>query len=438
MLSVIIFVYIVICVFIGLFIKDKISKCLICIYVTYWCVSLFICRINPYEFYQVSDKSYFLLLFHVVSFLIGFSLIKVRGGNFGKVDLSLERIVTKPLFLCLFFVCFLFVCYIFMRQRALLAFYSLSDVRGDFMDLALGKSGPLYLMYSVVASAMYHFSLCCVVYLLFFDRKWKLIVLLFSYVLLFSILGGGRAQIMNIAYYLLGIWILSDRIISLRCGRILKYKIPTMLKILIPIIIVFAVVAMSFMSAMRSGGYTQFSMKALSEGLNILGQTFVEYSIGPIVAFDTAIDNDTYLKQCEGYWYGRATFGGFDYLFYLLGRKLGVYFASAYDSTTLFLQYEYIFIGPDRLWNYAYTSCIYYYFDFGYMGILILSCVLGIIVRTIIRRFYNVVDIYSIAMIIFIAFCLYMSVFSGYLHKLVTIPYILSLLFLSNRSRQKN
>lgn len=438
MLMIIITVYVFICALINFFVTDRVSKYLIFIYSSYWCLSLFICFINPYQFYPVSYETYILLLLHIILFVVGFLLVNnVSDKKISRSNLNILNILYNKFFIVLFLVCLLFVLFVFVKQQSLLAFYSLTDVRGDFVELALGKNGVAFLMYTIVASAMYHFSLCCVMYLLFFDRKWGLIIPLFLYVLLFSLLGGGRAQIMNIAYYMLGMWILSDRIVSLQQRKVANFKMPYSLKIMAPLILFFGIVVMSFMTAMRSGNYNDFSVEAFWDGLNILGLTFVEYSIGPIVAFDEAISSDIYLNQSGGYWYGRATFAGFDYLFYMFGRIVGLYFDSAYDNTTSLLQHESVMVAPDRGWNYAYTSCMYYYYDFGYIGVLMFPFVLGIIVRKLIRKFYMFCNIYSIAMMIFVTFCLYMSVFSGYLHKNLTIPYMIMLLILFNLNKNK-
>lgn len=200
------------------------------------------------------------------------------------------------------------------------------------------------------------------------------------YVVLYSTIGGGRLQFMTIGYYFLGILILANLLQSAKVGFNAKYVISTKLKLLIPCAVIALVVAMSMTTALRNG-YSGLSSEAFKEGGKELGNSFCEYSVGPIVAYDLAMTDRNINKNKLHY--GAATISGFDYLLFIIFHRFGIKEYSSYHTTTTVLQNEYAKIAPDRGWNYAYTSCMYYYYDFGLIGVLFLPFIFGFICKKI-------------------------------------------------------
>lgn len=438
MLLAIIVIYILLLALVRNRIKDSISRSIAYIYISYWILSIFVSKINPYDYYVVRDSTYVLLLLHVVAFVIGLIIVRNRKRLFSfalSKGYSVMHLVKNPLFVVFFLICFVFIISLFLKQYAMLAVYSLSDVRGDFMELILEDSGIAYLFYNIICTSMYFFALTVAVYMFFFERKWSIILPLFAYVLLYSFLGGGRNQIMTIGYFVLGVLIMSNYINSAKCGFPFEYKLPRVTKFIILSLGVLMIMVMSMLSAIRSDESGSVS-EILATGIKDLGETLIEYSTGPIVAFDLATNKAYNMNLVNGYHYGTATFCGFDYFMYMFLHKFGLRKQSSYHTTTTVLQNEYITISSDRGWNYAYTSCMYYYYDFGPIGVILIPFFLGIIARRLIIRIYDGLNIYDIAIVLFVCFCLFMSVFSGYLHKMMTIMYFLVLLFLS-RSYKK-
>ncbi|NME14783.1 oligosaccharide repeat unit polymerase [Parabacteroides distasonis] len=412
-------------------VRDSISKYLILVYTTYWCVSLALCYINPFGYYDIKNETYFVLLGHVATFVFGYILPSFNKTiDFSKfIRLDVSKILRSRMFLMLYVFCSVFVLILFYRQRALLAVYSMSDLRGDFMDMILDNSGGAFLIYSTIVPCMYHFCLCLTVYMLLFYRKWSCIFMTLIYVVLYSTIGGGRLQFMTIGYYFLGILILANLLQSAKVGFNAKYVISTKLKLLIPCAVIALVVAMSMTTALRNG-YSGLSSEAFKEGGKELGNSFCEYSVGPIVAYDLAMTDRNINKNKLHY--GAATISGFDYLLFIIFHRFGIKEYSSYHTTTTVLQNEYAKIAPDRGWNYAYTSCMYYYYDFGLIGVLFLPFIFGFIARKFIYQLYSNLNIYTIALFIYITICMYMSVFSGLLQKMYSIIYIVVMILLSS------
>lgn len=432
MLFSIIIIYLILLYIIKLRIKDSVSRNLILIYTSYWIFSLVICNLNVYDYYLVDDMTYYLLLAHLVAFVLGFSMIQPKE-RFDlwtiNTDLDIRKFLKNKFFICVFISAFLFTITLFIRQRALLAVYNLMDIRGDFMELILEDSGLAYLFHTIISTSVFHLSLVLLLFMLLFDRNWMYIIILASYIFMFASLGGGRNQFMTLGYYFLTMYILGNRIMTARNGFKTNFVLPRYIKIAMPIVIAFLIVAMSLMSAMRRG-HMELSKEAFNEGFSELTETFGEYSAGPIVAFDIAMHDD-YLSKLRHY--GRATLNGTDYFLYILFHKYGFYKTSSYHTTITPLQHDGISIGPDRRWNYAYTSCMFYHFDFGKLGVVLIPFFLGLIARKLIGLIYNKLNFYSISIVLFISFCLYMSVFSGYIHKMMSIFYLAGLYFLSKK-----
>ena len=115
-------------------------------------------------------------------------------------------------------------------------------------------------------------------------------------------------------------------------------------------------------------------------GQDLLRQV-VSYKVGPLVAFDKALEKD-YLSTIGGYQFGRATLGGaIDYYGCSILSMAGIKVKQVRDITMSPLQNNFIYVGTDNTMNFAYTSLIYFYFDLGFFGIIIFSFMFGMIVR---------------------------------------------------------
>ena len=433
---VILVVYVFLLVFITNIIRDKISRLLILVYISFWCGSLLLCHINPFEYYEVSGMTYLILLGHVVAFAFGFIIPKIRNQDIcilNKIPIDISKILKSKLFLIIYILNTLFIINLLIKQRQLLTIYSLSEIRGDFMDLVMESNGGTYLFYNIISSCFFQFSLCLNTYMLFFDRKWKYIIMLSVYIIIFAMMGGGRNGFMILGYYCFSFWLVSDYIQSVNVGRKISFRFPTRIKILLGFVAVIAVVAMTAITALRSG-HMDLDKDAFNEGFAELGEKFGEYSAGPIVAFDIAVQDKSFNKEK---YFGRATFGGCDYFLYIIFHRFGIYNKTVYHTTTSILQNEGINIASDRRWNYAYTSCIYYFYDFGIIGVLLMPFFLGYIVRRFIIRLYKKSTIYDIAIFTFICYCIYMSFFSWYLHKMMVVLYFMILMILSHHKNNK-
>lgn len=423
-------------------IHDRISRLLIFVYVIYWCLSLLVTRLNFMNFYAVHDDTYWILLAHVITFVCGYLLIRpayrptsflTSKGNVASVNISI--VINNWFFRVVFFISLFFILFLVLKARELLLVYTFSDLKDDFIELVLEDSGLLSLIYNFLIWPMFHFSLAILSYLLFFDLRWKYVSILFLFIVCYAILTGGRNQFMTIGYYIFSMWILSTYISSRNKGYYSKYVFSTKLKFVFLIGVLFLISSMTIISIFRAHE-EKVNKELFTNALHDLGDRFVTYSSGPIVAFDISMHSNTFFKKK---YYGMATFSGtFRYLG-IFTKHLGVKanLDEANNETAMELQENKIFISSDHKWNYAYTSCVYYYYDFGLFGVLIIPFLLGLITRRLICMVYKKYSIFIISLFLFICFCMYMSVFSGILHKIQTVFYIIFLLILSNLYSEK-
>ena len=413
-------------------IGDGASRRLAFVYVSYWCASLAACCINPYGIsYKVEDSTYFLLLGHVLSFLVGFMMVKIPTPYFSSnVNIGLSTLLNNKLFIGLFLLCFGFIVFMAKSQVEALVFYSMSEIRGDIVEILLEGDFIASLIYSLIATPFYHFCMAVLFYMLFFERRWLYILLLFIYTLFFSFIGGGRNQYMTFGYYALGLYIIKDLIISSLNGKMLKYVISFKMRMAALSLIVLVVIGMAITTSLRRG------LESNNEALASLGFTFVSYSTFPIVCFDYALSKKEYERD---FFWGLATINGTEKLISrFASRFTGKKEKIVYSSTTETLQEDRFTLSPGITWNYAFTSCIYYYWDLGFWGVLCIPLVLGYLVRLSIRHMYRNLNFYSISLFIFVSYCMYMSVFSGTLHKNYAIFYILFLIVVSSRCKNRS
>lgn len=424
MLLIIIISYLLLIIIIRIAINDIISKKLLIVYISYWCLSLFLCALNFKGYYEVEDETYFLLLAHLFMFLIGFIVIRPASKYKSiKCDLDTSKLLGNYLFLGIFIVFFIYVASAFIRQRGVIALYGVSGIRGDdFYELVIPKGQ--FSFFSTIITSFNHFSICMMYYLLFFNRRWLYISFFFAFSLLFALLGGGRNQFMIFIYYAVSMYIVKDFVKSSIRGNVSKYRLSNKQKYLFCSIIFSAIVGMSYFTSLRNYNYT-ISSDTLLDGFYDTSEVFVTYSVGPIVAFDRGIKMEKFNK--EHFW-GAATFCGFEQLAYKSFFKyIFPNYKISYDNVTGYIQHNRISISKNSTWNYAYTSCFYYFCDFGTWGILIMPFLLGLVSRCIINVMEKNLNIFTLALFLFLCFLMYMTVFAGYLHKNVTIIYVVSL-----------
>jgi len=402
-----IFVSIVIIIYVLIWLSLKQSRVKMFFFLAggYWCVSLIISLFNPYELNAVSPYIYALVSIGYTSCFVGYAYKTKRVCRYEMpvgYELQIKELYHLRFVQFSFFASFLLVAYLASTQwQVILLQGALGNLKLDFFELVFNNNSALYLLYQVLAFPIFHLSSALVSYNVIKGRDWKYTTLMFIYILLFCFLGGKRGYFAIFFEYIIIVAIFAVLISKNRKKGELKSlvkKVGGMLTVIL--------VGAAYMTALSGGvEYDKDRIKE-SNGKNI--DNMIIYNVGAYRAFEYALNND-YLGKAGGYQYGRASFGGFlDYYGSSVLSTIGLPIRRVSDSTMKLLQDNEISIGKDRNFNYIYTSFMYFYFDFGILGILFISFFFGRFLRYCVELSVMDNSIVSFALIcyLFVTACL--------------------------------
>lgn len=363
---------------------DRGSRRIVLIFVSYWFVSLYISTLQPFGFYRPSDSTLLVLALNVIAFVIGFSTIKINKNE--TTDLCttplpqmIEKVLRNPVFIIAFFVALLYVLFLMKQYYAKLMFLgSLGELRGEFF------SGNLYGPYHDFFEMLLLYPIYSIVTPIFgYKSVYKRDVwfyLFFVYLFVYASLGGGRLGYIRMAVPI---------IFSALCmKRESFFKHNASKKILLGVLgIVIVFVFMSVTSTMRSGN-VRIDKEAMEEGFEITAEQIVTYTSGPVVAFDYAVKHN-YVERLGGYQYGMLTLAGIENIFYTTIGKLAPYKRPINEFMKI-KQEESINVSKDvDFWNALYTWAVFFYLDFGIVGVIVIPYLIGLLFRKLIKSFYK-------------------------------------------------
>lgn len=404
-----------------LLVKDKVSLFFVLSFIGYWFIALIVSCFNPYGLFPVSDFTYAILILNVTSFVFGFSFGRSKGF-LSKTPFNIEKITNNYFFntiVIIGIVCVLFLC-IFKQQYMSFSEDSSARFRADFFEVLFEGNFLLLCAYYLFLFPLYYFLLTIVCYMLICKRNWK-VALYALYLLPFMSLGEGRSE-----FFIAGLTLV---LICVVCKEksCLKIDFRTGLAVLLVCCTIF--VGMVKVTSNRSEIDFNEASKQLSK-------TFITYSTGPFRLLDYAFNHD-YINQAGGLKYGRASLCGLDFLIQRFFSRLGVEYEPVKYTTNDVLQTTWVQVGSEITYNYAYTNVIYHYYDFGIIGVLLFPAFFGLFCKSMIMKFYRLDNIFMLALISFLFLIAIQTPFSWYFNKLFTVPYILTLLIISNRKGEK-
>ena len=114
----------------------------------------------------------------------------------------------------------------------------------------------------------------------------------------------------------------------------------------------------------------------------------------------------------------------------LFFSRLGFRIPQPLDKFVLIKQGDFIEIGDDyRSWNALYTANVFFYLDFGIVGVIVLPFFFGVLFRTLIGRLYKYRNLQFVIIVNYLFFVVVCSVMdfgftSGYVLLLFIILYI--------------
>ncbi|MFR5377587.1 MAG: hypothetical protein ACLTHI_00575 [Bacteroides uniformis] len=156
----------------------------------------------------------------------------------------------------------------------------------------------------------------------------------------------------------------------------------------------------------------------------------VIYMVGPFRALDYAVHNPPFLEHLGGITYGNSSIMGIDKLFDWIFSLVGIEYNSSYEQIGETLQEAKISINNEKgYFNFAFSSILYYYLDFRFVGVIIIPFFVGFILRFLIHKFNKYPSVPIFALIIFILMCCIMGFFNWELSKPGPFAYCLYLIY---------
>lgn len=412
--------------YVRLFIHDSLSTGVIFAFLSIWFISLILSTFNPYGLYSVSFETYLMLMLNVFSFVFGFSLIRIDRVLYKNVNANsfytnvMNFVYSKKILLMV--ILGVLLCSLVLRKYiSMLVLYD--NERMEAMSMIKENLYSIdYIFFSFFAPPLFYVLNLIMAYMLFFERNKLRISLFMVYILIYSLIGGGRTNFLVILIALLFIYLMGG------------IKLPKKKKCVLVLFVLCVYVFMSFISAFRIG-CEGFSLHTLSLGMNYLNENFITYLTLPFRLLDYSF-KENYFDKLGGYHYGIVSFDGINRYTRLLLRLFSVEIDSVYEKTTYMFQNTWVLIGKDYISNYAYTNVIYHYLDFGSFGIFAIPCLFAAFFRWVIKLCYVKKNVSSLALAFYLFYVLIHTVFSWHLNKLYSLGFILFLLFFSLKNKK--
>lgn len=357
--------------------ESKLKKVIGQLFCVEWFGILIMSSLNLYDLYSVSWKVMMCVFIHICFFVIGyichfkftiptcsiFSASKINNKIYCSRWINvIAWLMIVPLFIV--FKRYISYANVVGAGSARVAIFSVGEIFHSATECQL----YLYLGYT------YFFVFSSLLIYGVYTKKILKSRLFFPVVLgvmLYLISGGGRLDYITLACELL--------VISLVVKGNKKKNRGKRYKFLLGIII--ALVAIVIVTGKRFG-INSVEASNIKELLSLTIYQIYEYAVGPLRAFDYAIDN--YIELI-GFNWGRMTIGALDELFGWGITLLGI----PYEIINFYyggITQGVIYIGENHGFNALYTALFHFFFDFGVVGVALSSFLFGMLLNYVIKR----------------------------------------------------
>lgn len=409
---------------------DSISKKFLLSYAAVWFLALLLSTNGAAGLNIPDDNTVVLLIAHLFMFLFGFKTTKIKSCNTqaftDTLRFSVDKFLDNKIFNYILIACLLYVLSMFaVFYKTVLVMQSLADVRTEFYEGDL--YGSMYgLINTFILTPLDYVLFPLFGYMCIRRRNWQW-GLAAIYLLVHSSLAGGRLGYIRIFLGIIFfVFCLSD--ISRHGKNRKNILIMAFASIAVYLLIIFT-------SAGRSGS-VGFDMATLREGQEVANEHITSYTSGPIAAFDYALSND-YVQKVGGYKHGGLIFTTVEGLFYTLVGRLGITYERPITPVVEVLQNQPIDIGASNYWNALYTSCIYYYLDFGILGVIVLPFIIGLLFRYSIKRYYLDSNVYSFILVGYVFLKLIFSIIQFNFTNFSELLLVCMLVYMSEKKRNR-
>ena len=397
-------------------VSDKLSKVFIYLYLLWWFMWLFISALDVYGLFTVSAETYLIIFMSLFLFLIGFLFGKsqknVAQSEVTKINsINIRRNVLLNIILSFAFV---ILAYYFIRYLSLSQTIPTAELRMlRFSVGPLFSSTKLLLFFNFFIEAIIFFLYAIISYqIIHRDMKNYTFVIALASLVMYAAIGSGRFPIIYLLMALVLMFFIgritvdekaSDTVDDLKHLQARKTSILILLLVM-PQLMIYA----AYLTAFRLGEYT-FNFESIIIGMNELLRQFIIYFTGSFRALDYGLAN---LTSEVPLLFGQGTFAGVNEILHAVLHILGIEIQNTNYLIGEYLQNRSILIGVNIFHNYAYTSIMIFFFDFGIFGAILFSFLFGFFARKVIFTFNNKPTVPSLVLVVFIFQGMIFSVFN--------------------------
>lgn len=394
--------------------RGNFSGKFIFLFATMWLVDVVLMSFDVYHVNGIRSTTMSLIIFSILLYILGYSLMKGYGENkvkraalLSSFDKRIESFSRNKALQLIYTIAIIIILTQFFKVLPLLL--AEGHMGGGLRVEAL--TGQLYspLFYTFnnyIFSPLYRISLPLAGYFLITKKNLFTTFLTFIYCLLYPSLFGGRLSffIFGFSVALCYLWCKSFNVIIIRKD----------IKSIITALSIAIVLLFTGMTIAKSGDVSDVkgSFEELKEDMVLQP---LRYFVCPLKAFDYAIEHH-YPSKLGGYMNGRATFASIDYYVNpVLNRMSGTHDPNANSIIGHLIQEEWISLSSDvPSWNALYTALLHFYVDFGVVGCLFFSFLFGILTRWAINKMTLKVSLPYFFLAFFFMTMSFMSCFSYY------------------------
>ena len=381
---------------------DMTSKRMLKMFVVYWIISIVLASIRILDIFEISFYTFILVYLGIISFSMGFLLVgrkRHNGMTFSKEDFStqFEKIAKNQFYQIIMIIAsvYIYSLLVIFFDRIML-YGTLYNVRTDFYSNEL--YGPFFQQVNAfVLRPLWFISLPVFSYQILYKRNLFCLVLAF-YLIGYESLGGGRIGYIRIA---LGVVFLSYCVLQ-TFKRQKRKGIAIIVGSGALLFVLLSVITIARTEGIGGDGQTR------QRGVETTLEHIVSYTACPIAAFDYSIEHD-YTNLVGGYQYGKLTMTSVTSLINLFSSRIGYTLPTLPKSFGEQKQDVLIDIAPEHNWNALYTANLYYYMDFGFLGVIIFPFLFGMLISALITQLYRY---RSITLLMIVSYCLWCMLYS--------------------------
>lgn len=419
---------------------DVLSRGILYVFVGYWHFILIGALMSNDILFPPRYSSVFILWIAMTVFVVGFCSLHISQKlwikvNYTGLESTIVKLLNNKVLILLMIAYALYMLWCFRRFFVQVEMMGIvGDLRGEFFD---SQNTDLYgstfntLRSWVLEPVDYILSaLMCYCFLKY--RK-PVSLLILSGLFFYNSLAGGRfgylRMIVSVVVVFLLFYTKSNRI---------KFRFRSILVGLVGGCAIF--ILLTFVTTLRKGTFDGFNMQTIEDGLEMSINDVRAYNFGPVVAFDKALENDSFKRRAGGYKYGGNTFGALVNIYWMISRHMfGDDFEQPYIGVSKAQQDTKISIGPERhSWNALYTWNIGFYIDLSYFGIIMFNFLIGLWMRSVIRMFYRKPTLSSFILLCTLFRLVVWSVFNTTFNSLSMCLMIVFLYYFHKREKSFN